>query len=190
MYRALIVGLMCILAVSCSRKEEELPVLSIEQENQAFKRYLQRLDTDRDGTITCKDAVARRAVTFKMLDKDENGQLDAGEYRFAKFEDQAFRFVDLSEIDTDQSLTISSAEFSSVPMTSFLVIDQNNDCLASREEILFAARRQMEKSVLRGSRLGLREKETSRSKGPGVEEIDDLDPKKEKSKDPPERSIP
>ena len=187
----LIAGLATVGLNACSRKNEEiLPVLNPKQENAAYVRFLKNYDIDRDGEITCADGALKRSKTFAELDKDSNGELDAGEYRFAKFQDRAFLYIELSDVDTDQSLTISEPEFTGVPNSEYLALDGDGNCSVSREEIIAAARVEMEKRLLRGEGLGRRGHpgDDGRDDAPGVEEIDPVEPEeKEKpvKKKPP-----
>ena len=161
------------LVTACGGNKQELPVLTPQQENAAMVRFLERYDTNRDGEITCEDATLKRAKEFDEIDKDGNGQLDAGEYRYAKFQDRSFLYIELSDVDTDQSLTVSQPEFTAIPDGEYVAIDRNRDCITTRPEIILAAQLEIEKRLLRGEGLGKRRGPSQeRDKGEKIEEID------------------
>lgn len=142
------------MGAGCVGTKSRLPDFTIEQENAAFVSALERYDTDRDGVITCDDARLARINLFNQLDNDRNNKLNAGEYRLAKFQDQSFRYLEVSDIDRDLDLLISRSEFINVPDNSYLVLDGDGDCIATRAELIQAARVEADKASIRGSRFG------------------------------------
>lgn len=121
-------------------RRPERPAPSPERMAEMQDRFLARWDHDSDGAVTCDDVAFERAELFFILDTNEDEELAASEYRYAKFEDKSFLFHLFSDVDTDQSGTVSSQELRDVSHSQFAALDRDGDCLVSPEEAMIAMR--------------------------------------------------
>lgn len=131
-------GLILIFAVAaCGPTRQRiggpLPELTPAMRDQIQQR-LDFYDTNQDGIVSCDDVALRRADLFKLVDEDENGGLDSGEYMDLRWHDKLYVLLELSNDDLDQDGLVSLAELQQRRDPFFGRIDVDRDCIITVEE--------------------------------------------------------
>lgn len=131
-------GLILIFALgACGPKRQRidgpLPELTPAMRDQIQQR-LDFYDLNQDGIVSCEDTALRRSELFKLVDEDENGGLDSGEYMDLRWHDKLYVLLELPNDDLDQDGLVSLAELQQRGDPFFGRIDVDRDCIISVEE--------------------------------------------------------
>lgn len=118
----------------------ERPELSPERKAELYERFVRRWDINGDQQVTCADVKLQRRALFADLDKNYDEQLTSNEYRFAKFEDKNFLFHLFTDVDTDNSGTVTPIELNNVTHSEFASLDKDGNCIISELEAEVDAR--------------------------------------------------
>ncbi len=107
--------------------------------NRGYGNLFTRMDTDKDGAITRKEADAARAKEFSRFDTDGNGKITAAEIDAAmekriQIIRTRMRYRMLGRFDSDGNGEISTEEFNSRPIMIFERADTNGDNKITRDE--------------------------------------------------------
>jgi len=130
-----------ILASGCAKKnspEQRFKEMDPAQAERVYQKVVKRWDFNKDGEATCADIDTQRASLFNRLDTDKDGTLTPGEYRYAKFEDKNFMFLDVEQLDHDATTTLNMAEFTAVSHSEFRKMDRDSDCAINKLEAAIA----------------------------------------------------
>lgn len=131
-------GLILIFALgACGPKRQRindpLPELTPAMRDQIQQR-LTFYDTNGDGIVSCDDVASRRVDLFKLVDKDENGGLDSGEYLDLRWHDKLYVLLELPNDDLNQDGMVSLEELQQRGDPFFGRIDIDRDCIITVEE--------------------------------------------------------
>ncbi len=131
-------GLIVVFALgACGPKrprfDDPPPELTPEMRDQIQQR-LNFHDLNEDGAVTCADVAFKRAELFTLVDKDENGGLDSGEYMDLRWHDKLYVLLELPNDDLDKNGMVSLEEFQQRRDPFFGRIDTDNNCTISIEE--------------------------------------------------------
>jgi len=95
------------------------------------------LDTDHDGTVSLDEAKKAAETVFDKLDRDRDGTLTARELR-GRLSEREF-----TAADTDKDGTLSKDEYLSIVEKRFKAADTDNDGTLTRRELRSKAGRQL-----------------------------------------------
>ena len=95
------------------------------------------LDTDHDGTVSLDEAKKAAETVFDKLDRDRDGTLTARELR-GRLSEREF-----TAADTDKDGTLSKDEYLSIVEKRFKAADTDNDRTLTRRELRSKAGRQL-----------------------------------------------
>lgn len=134
-------------------------------------RIMTQWDLNRDGKITCADALQKQKQLFIRADLDGSGTLEVEEFKQASWSNPAFAEEHLYLFDVNHNGNVSLKEFEERPNQKFLRMDKNRDCKISDKEIaamLSGGKGQRPDRRSRGGKKG--EGKGGRHGGPSVTE--------------------
>ncbi len=130
-----------------------------ERYEMAKTRLMDTWDLNRDGVISCADAVLKRDQQFTSTDLNDDGSLSLEEFAKADWSSRVFAAELFDQYDTDNNLKISLSELEARPDSAFLEMDENNDCVISDKELV--------KTLSTRSAIGIGRERGGRGQGDG-----------------------
>ena len=101
----------------------------------AFIEAAPTWDLDKDGVVTCEEWKQYAADLFREADADHDGQLTREEFQAVAQQDRLFVTADFSYFDADADGRVSLAELADKPNPAFVLLDKDNDCRLTSDEM-------------------------------------------------------
>ncbi len=129
-------------------------IVSADRLEMGKSQLMTQWDLNRDGKITCLDAVQMQNRKFVKADLNNDGILDIKEFKQAPWSNVAFAEEHLSLFDQDHDTIVSVQEFENKPNTEFTSMDRDQNCVLSDREIAIMLAEGRDKGVMRGGKKG------------------------------------
>ncbi len=91
--------------------------------------FIQRWDTDNDGTLTLDEVKKAADARFDALDQDHDGTLDKKELR------RVVSAKDLTKADPDKDGTLDKSEYQAIAAQRFQAADPDKDGTLDKKEL-------------------------------------------------------
>jgi Ca2+-binding EF-hand superfamily protein len=117
------------------------PMANLSAAEKAFIEAAPTWDLDKDGVVTCEEWKQYAADLFRQADADKDGQLTREEFQAVAEQDRLFVTADFDYFDADADGRVSLAEFADKPNPAFVLLDKDNDCRLTSDEMRAGASR-------------------------------------------------
>ena len=114
---------------------------SLSPPERAFIDAAPTWDLDKDGVVTCEEWKQYAADLFRQADADHDGQLTREEFAGVAEQDRLFVTADFSYFDANADDRVSLAELADKPNPAFVLLDKDNDCRLTNDEMRAGASR-------------------------------------------------
>ncbi len=101
-------------------------------------QLLANADANHDGVISHEEFIEARARLFPQLDRNHDGQLDAGELQAMGGDASRFAGMAIRRADGNGDGRLSQVEFNAMPTRMFDQLDRNHDGVLDQTEITAA----------------------------------------------------
>ncbi len=129
-------GLMAHLPGGCASNTS--PLANITPIERQFVVAAPTWDFDHDGVVTCDEWRQYAGKLFAEVDQGRKGYLTAAEFRNVAGQDKLFETADFAYFDINGDGVVNQAEFVERPNPAFRLLDRDNDCRLTNEELVAA----------------------------------------------------
>jgi len=95
----------------------------------SVEAFIQKWDTDNDGTLTLDEVKKAADARFDALDQDHDGTLDQKEVR------RVLSAKDLTKADPDKDKTLDKSEYQAIAAQRFQAADPDKDGTLDKKEL-------------------------------------------------------
>ncbi|WP_417320323.1 EF-hand domain-containing protein [Emcibacter sp.] len=124
-----------VIVTSCAPKRAYGPGSGPGNKETMLEAMKERLDTDRDGRITCEDVKLKQDKLFAESDVNDDGFLDLEEFSQASWSHPAYARDHLALYDRSQDGLLSREEFETRRDDRFAGMDLDGDCIVTDKEL-------------------------------------------------------
>jgi Ca2+-binding EF-hand superfamily protein len=102
--------------------------------DRTFISAAQTWDLDKNGAVTCDEWSRYISTSFREVDANGDGALDAEEWKALVRSDRLFEIANLSYYDANGDGRVTLDELSGKQNVAFKLLDRNQDCQIDRTE--------------------------------------------------------
>jgi Ca2+-binding EF-hand superfamily protein len=102
--------------------------------DRTFIGAAQTWDLDKNGSVSCDEWARYVATSFREVDGNGDGALDAEEWKKLVSNDRLFEVANISYYDANGDGTVTVEEMTGKQNLAFKLLDRNQDCQIDRTE--------------------------------------------------------